>query len=296
MRQYALTILSIMVLMSAQGKVLELPELGEGSPAPGKKVAITPPEYEGTKVFHTLYLPEHWNPEWKENGERYPIIFEYTGNYFPPTGSSGKVEDASLGYGLSGGKYIWVSLPFVDKTNKENATTWWGDVKATVEYAKRNVRRIIESYGGDSDAVFLCGFSRGSIAVNYIGLHDDEIAKLWSAFITHDHFDGAKQWRGWGSPLADYQKEATIRLKRVAGRPYMVSNNGRSEETRAFIDSVMTDQSNLSFHDVPISRIFPEGFPNNIAKHPHTDCWLLRPSAYRDTVWEWMSKVVKPAN
>ena len=62
---------------------------------------------------------------------------------------------------------------------------------------------IIAEFNADPNAVFLCGFSRGAIGVNYLGLRDDEVAKLWTAFITHDHFDGVRQWTtsGWGGPL-----------------------------------------------------------------------------------------------
>jgi len=40
------------------------------------------------------------------------------------------------------------------------------------------VKMICEKYGGDSAKVFLAGFSRGSIACNYIGLHNNQIASL----------------------------------------------------------------------------------------------------------------------
>ena len=53
---------------------LPLPSLEAGSPGAGKMVAVTPPEYAGTEVFHTLYLPKDWNPNWRENGELLPII------------------------------------------------------------------------------------------------------------------------------------------------------------------------------------------------------------------------------
>ena len=42
--------------------------------------------------------------------------------------------------------------------------TWWGDTEATVDYAKRNVPRIIKALGADPNAVFLCGFSRARSA------------------------------------------------------------------------------------------------------------------------------------
>ena len=67
-------------------------------------------------------------------------------------------------------------MPFVDLKTEKNAATWWGDVAATVDYCKETVRSICDDYGGDSSAVFIAGFARGSIACNYIGLHDDEIA------------------------------------------------------------------------------------------------------------------------
>ena len=94
-------------------------------------------------------------------------------------------------------------LPFVSPDGLRNQRTWWGDVRATVAYAKRAVARTCEQFGGDPNRVVLCGFSRGAIAVNYIGLHDEEIAGLWRGFFTHDHYDGVREWKGtrWGSPL-----------------------------------------------------------------------------------------------
>ena len=123
---------------------LSLPVSSSGKPAAGKRVAITSPEYSGTDVYHMVYLPEDWNSNWKAAGERLPIIFEYTGNYYPKSGSTGEVEDAGLGFGLSAGKYIWVTLPFVSEDQTDNAVTWWGDEEATIQYAKTNVPRIIE--------------------------------------------------------------------------------------------------------------------------------------------------------
>jgi hypothetical protein len=237
-------------------------------------------------VFHTLYLPPDWQPD-----EVLPIIFEYTGNYFPKSGSTGQPEDAALGFGLSGGKYIWVSLPYINEKGDGNAPTWWGDEKATVEYAKRNVPRIIRQFSADPKAVFLCGFSRGAIGVNYIGLHDDEIASLWTAFISHDHFDGVKEWKApWGAPLQHYQLEAGKRLARVADRPYWVSQNGSVQETEHFVRTVIPNPSQFSFSSINTEEILGS-FPNAIAKAPHTDRWLLKPSNYRSDVWAWMNRV-----
>lgn len=270
-------------------EVLSIPVLSKGNPAAGKRVAVTAPEYEGKGVFHTLYLPNNW----EEGGERLPIIFEYTGNYFPKSGSTGEVEDAGLGYGLCGGKFIWVSLPYISEDEQDNQVTWWGDEKATVDYAKVNVPRIIEEYGADPNAVFLCGFSRGAIGVNYLGLHDDEVAKIWTAFITHDHFDGIKEWgtTSWGSPLKTYRLEAAERLKRVGGRPYLVCKNGDKYGSEAFVLSVLGSADNFTFNNLSTIEIF-SSFPHPLAKAAHTDFWAYLPSKYRTLAWEWVNAVL----
>lgn len=270
-------------------EILSLPELSLGDPGPGKLIKVTPQEYVGTQVYHTVYLPEGWNLD----AESLPIIFEYTGNYFPQSGSTGEVKDAGLGFGLSGGKYIWVSLPYIHENHRENQVTWWGDEIATVEYAKVNVPRIIERYNADPNAVFLCGFSRGAIGVNYLGLHDDEVAKLWTGFITHDHFDGIREWRNtdWGSPLAKYQAEATVRLKRIAGRPYLVCQNGGKYGTKLFVHERLDSTHNFTYIDLETADIFGS-FPNEFAKHPHTDRWAFVPSEYRIQAWQWMNEVI----
>ncbi|MCB1123576.1 MAG: hypothetical protein KJT03_18635, partial [Verrucomicrobiae bacterium] len=252
-------------------------------------VKVTPPEYTGTRVYHTLYLPKAWTPD----GDPLPVIFEYTGNYFPTSGSTGEVKDAGLGFCLTGGKFIWVSLPYIHENLADNQVTWWGDEKATVDYAKVNVPRIIKDYHADSHAVFLCGFSRGAIGVNYLGLHDDEVAKLWTAFITHDHFDGIKEWgkTSWGTPLEKYQTEAAVRLQRVAGRPYLVCQNGDKYGTETFVRDRLPTVENFTFIDVKTADIFGS-FPNSYVVHPHTDRWALLPSPYRTQVWQWMNRVV----
>lgn len=272
--------------------VLTIPELSDGPPTGGKRVAVKAPEYQDSNVFHTIYLPKNW----RANGKKLPIIFEYTGNYHPPSGSTGKVEGAGLGYGLSGGRCIWVSLPFINKQKNSNQVTWWGDQNATVAYAKQNVPGIIKRFNADPKKVLLCGFSRGAIGVNFLGLHDDEVAKLWTGFVTHDHFDGVKEWRGtdWGSPLDQYRLAAVERLKRVGNRPYLVSQNGHTREIKKFIQSSLpeSDLKNFTFSDVSTKAIFGE-FPNTTAKHPHTDRFLLKPSKYRTTIWQWINSVFK---
>jgi hypothetical protein len=155
---------------------LKTPSVSSGDAAPGKRVRQSIPEYEGSDVHHTLYLPKGW-----KRGRRYPVIVEYAGNgnYQNRHGdvSEGTVEGSNLGYGISGGeKFLWLCLPYVNRHERKNEILWWGDPEATADYCKKAVKLVCERYGGDLSSVILAGFSRGAIACNYIGLRDDKIA------------------------------------------------------------------------------------------------------------------------
>lgn len=259
-------------------KDLVTPEMTLEEPAAGRRVRQVAPEYEGTEVYHALYLPTDWMP-----GGNYPVIVEYTGNYFPKSGSTGEVKDANLGYGLSGGEgFIWVSMPYIQEGGKENALTWWGDTEATVEYCKTNLPRICEQFGGDLENVFICGFSRGAIAASYIGLADDEIAAFWKGMFTHDHFDGQKTWN---YPESD-RASALVRLARLKGRPVLVSGGSSS-----FLKEHL-ELADFSFLTVPVEEIFD--IPEGKIIHRHTDLWMHRDSAYRDRVRRWLEEIVAP--
>ncbi|MBI5834132.1 MAG: hypothetical protein HZB16_17695 [Armatimonadetes bacterium] len=268
---------------------LTLPPVSEGAPAAGRKVAVTAPEYAGTEVHHMLWLPDDWRPDWRESGRRWPVVVEYAGNQAPTLGCTGRVEDAGLGYGLSAGRCIWLVLPYVNPAHTANELNWWGDEAATIAYAKANVPRVCEQFGGDDKAVVLCGFSRGAIGVNYLGLADDEIARLWCGFVTHDHCDGVRQWgtSGWGSPLATYRVAAASRLRRLVGRPVLVCQQDSTADVRAWLSSQVPLDA-FTFLDVPVHAIMGE-FPNALALHPHTDRWLLLPSPTRDRARAWFA-------
>lgn len=257
-------------------KDLITPVMAEGLPAPGKRVRQVAPEYKGTQVYHSLYLPIDW-----KKGNSYPVLVEYTGNKFPACGSSGEVKGANLGYGLSGGKgFIWVSMPYVQKGKKENAVTWWGDRKATIDYCKVNLPRICEEFGGDPDNLFICGFSRGAIACSYIGLADDEIAQLWKGMITHDHFDGQQKW---GYPESD-RSSALKRLARLKGRPTLVCGNANDYLKKH------PKLGDFSFLPVPVGRIF--NIPDGLVIHTHTDLWAHRESPTRQMARSWLQKQI----
>ncbi|MFK5924265.1 MAG: hypothetical protein QM496_18980 [Verrucomicrobiota bacterium] len=248
---------------------LQVPPMVEGVAAAGKRVRVVTKKYQGTEVHHSLYLPVDWKV-----GKRYPVIVEYAGNgpFKNKFGDicSGKVEDCNLGYGISGGKgVIWVCLPYVSVDGEKNQRQWWGDVDATVEYCKEVVAQICEEYGGDSSAVILAGFSRGSIACNFIGLHDDEIAAFWKGFICHSHYDGVKNWNYAGSD----RDSATERLQRLNGRPQFISHEGSVDETKGYLEQVYP-KGNFVFQ--------------TISYRNHTDSWVLRDVPERKLLRKWV--------
>jgi len=252
---------------------LATPVMTSDAPAPGKRVRQVAPEYEGTDVYHTLYLPVDWKP-----GGRYPVIVEYTGNQWSASGATGEVKDANLGYGMSGGKgYIWITMPYVEKGQKKNALTWWGDRQATIDYCKANLPRICEQFGGDPENVFLCGFSRGAIAASYIGLADDEMASLWKAVFTHDHFDGQQEW---GYPESD-RASALERLSRLKGRPVLVCGS-KNEFLKDHLEL-----ARFTFLKVPTTELFT--IPEGKVIHPHTDLWMHKDSEYRRRARAWLA-------
>lgn len=254
---------------------LQTPTMTLEPPAAGRRVYQCSQEYSGTNVYHALYLPTDW-----EKGKRYPVIVEYTGNRFPECGSTGEVKDANLGYGLSGGVgYIWVTMPTIQQGGLENSVTWWGDRQATIDYCKTNIPRICEEFGGDPNALFLCGFSRGAIAVGYIGLADDQIASMWKGFIAHDHFDGQREW---GYPECD-RPSALQRLARLKGRPVLVSG-----ESNEFLKDHL-DLAQFTFLKPPISQIFK--IPEGKVIHPHTDLWMHRESKFREQARQWLNQL-----
>jgi hypothetical protein len=259
---------------------LVVPPLESGCPTPGKRVKQTQPAWMNTAVYHILYLPKDWT---REEGKAYPVIVEYAGNgpYKNQYGdiSTGHPEGSKMGYGLSGGQgYIWLCLPYLSEDGQRHVTQWWGDKPThnpanTLRYAKATVPWVCKEYGGNPDKVFLCGFSRGAIACNFIGLQDEGIAKLWCAFLPYSHYDGV---RNWGYPGAIGQP-AMERLLRLGKRPQFVTHEGNGiEATKKYLEGNGI-QGNFTLR--------PTGFRN------HNDAWLLRPTPLREEMRRWMKAI-----
>ena len=265
---------------------LTIPKMTNQEPGPGLRVRQTVPGWPTNDVYHTLYLPTDYRPD---ATKKHPVIIEFAGNggYSSKWGdvSTGVPEGSNLGYGMSAGQgFIWVCAPFVSADKKKVATRWWGDKpdwdpRPTVEYCQKLVPWICKTYGGDAERVVLVGFSRGAIAVNRIGLHDDEIAKLWCGFVAYSHYDGV--WK-WGWPGSD-RKSALQRLKRLGNRPQFICHEHTTPErglqaTRRWIESTKL-QGRFTFVET--------GFRN------HNDAWVLRPSPARTALRKWLGETTK---
>ena len=249
-----------------------------GPPGPGRRVRQVADGYRGTGVYHTLYLPVDWQPPSAQSGERYPLIVEYAGNgpYSNPFGDTctGRVEDCSLGYGISGGTgFAWACLPYVSHDGQHNQRQWWGDVGATIEVCLSVVPEICHTYGGDPSAILLAGFSRGAIACNYVGLRDDRIAHLWRAFVAHSHYDGARTWPHTDSD----RRSARQRLYRLKGRAQFISHEGSVQDTQAYLKQADADKR-CTFQALPYRN--------------HTDTWVLRDIPERKALREWVRQVL----
>ena len=115
------------------------------------------------------------------------MLFDLAGNgpFHDAVGDicDGSVENQSLGYGISAGHgFIWAAAPFVATNRSANMPSWWGDaasnydVAPTVEYHAQLLSHLIQELHADPARVVLSGFSRGALAVNYVGLHSDAAA------------------------------------------------------------------------------------------------------------------------
>ncbi len=258
---------------------LVVPALVDRAPNPGRRVRLSCKSFPHPQLFASLYLPTNWR-----KGQSYPVIVEMPGNggYQNQFGDrcTGKVEDASLGYGLTGGQdAIWLVVPFLDASGKNIAQTWWGTspsfaTETSLEFLEEAIDQVVQSWGGDADRIVLTGFSRGSLACNYLGLANDQIASRWRAFICYSHYDGVKS--SWPYPDSD-RTSARIRLDRLGNRHQFVCMEA----------GPMQQPLQDYFKSIPNSDRFvvqSTGFRN------HNDQWVLRPSSARRDLRQWLKK------
>lgn len=273
-------------------------------PAPGARVFASNPEWlrvvPASAAYFALYLP----PEWQPSGPPLPVIVELAGNgpFDDPYGdvSTGRCENSSLGFGITAGAgAIWISMPMLIADGKFDGTQWFGcppaapagdppavtsacdaattNASLAVAYIVSTTRHVLAAFNGDASRVVVAGFSRGAIAVNYLGLANDEIAALWAGSIAYAHYDGQPMDTRW--PYPDAGPPASYdRLRRLGSRPQFICSelDGATNMTLPYI-SAAGFQVNATFSST--------GFCN------HNDKWTLRPSKARDALRTWWSRL-----
>lgn len=244
------------------------PPLVDGEPAPGLFVKVVAPEYEGTGVYHGVYLPPDWQP-----GRRYPVIVESPCNQYGAF--TGKVDDATLGYYLAGCRgYLWIVVPYVQ--GQANLDFGWGDVPATLAYWQTNVARALAAHGGDASAVVAAGFSRGAIGASFIGLGDPAIADTWLGFVMHSHADVVTNL------TPDQGAGSAARMERVWGRAAWLSWGAAGD-----------GGAPNSLKGVELLTAF--GYPVTTLAVPavgHTDAWMADDAASRKAAQQWLFATV----
>lgn len=196
-----------------------VPDISRDPPGPGQRVYQQLPDWGKTSITHVLTLPREWQP-----GAKYPVIVEYTGNvfYHKFCHSTGYTDQGTMAYGLARGeKFITLNLPFISADGQREQIDGWGDINKTADYCVAAVRAVCAHYGGDADAVFFVGFSRGEYAANYLALRDDRIASLWLAFVGTNP---GRPWKpaegpGWNKVGLGWDERAA----RLQGRPWFAA-------------------------------------------------------------------------
>ncbi|MEZ4452672.1 MAG: carboxypeptidase-like regulatory domain-containing protein [Nannocystaceae bacterium] len=240
------------------------PPLTEGAPAPGAFVKAVAPEYEGTSIYHGIYLPPGWTPT-----RRYPVIVESPCNKYGEF--TGKVDDASLGYHLGGCRdFVWIVVPYLQ--GQANLDYGWGDVAATIEYWRTNVPRALAASRGDPGAVVVAGFSRGAIGASFIGLADDAIADHWLAFVMHSHADVVSNL------TPDPGAGSSTRMMRAAGRASFLSWGAAGDGGQGNSEKGVALLSGFGF---PVDTLAVPGVG-------HTDAWAAADPASRAIVQAWL--------
>ena len=278
---------------------LATPRVTQGEPKPGLRVLQALPGYESSTVRHALYLPTDW-----VKGRQYPVIAEFTGN--GGTVAGGK---AAQGYGISGGEgYLWVTLPYVSEDGQRDMDWWWGSPDRTADYAKAAIESICEEWGGHAAAVILTGHSRGAIACNYIGLRNDDIARLWLGMVAVSHYDN----RSWKQTKAE-QARRVERLRRLDRTPQYICGETHLAEKHndrrliAIIRERNFESIELATRELGLKSILDqEGIRKFVTEnHPdgkftfdtfpwvnHYGDWILRDTPARAKLRKWMNDLV----
>jgi hypothetical protein len=221
---------------------LEVPDVEDRAPAPGRRVRYRLPGDEETGIYGVLQLPNDWRP-----GGRYPVIVEYPGNiyYVNDCYSTGLPDQCTIGFGMTKAQgAICLGLPFVDRRAGALAESGWGNPDDTAAYAMRMVDAVCAKFGGDRANLVLTGFSRGGIACGFIGLRDDRMAALWKGFHVCQGYDG----QGWTGATIEGALERAPRFRGEAVFQTDTPAESNRRVTDAMRTSVTYAKSGLGAH------------------------------------------------
>jgi predicted esterase len=258
------------------------PIVSDGQPRPGVRVRVNPREFAGEPVYYTLYLPADWSAE-----RKWPLVVEFPGNrYHLPHEQiyTGSVDDCRMGYDLTRGVgSVWLAISPVGMrcSPRANAPLWWGGQgpqdpegqRATVMLVKQTLARVIPAYAIDTRKVVGVGFSRGAVALGYIGLADDELSRVWAGLWAHSHFDG----------FGLTQDPGQTRLRRLGKRPVMLTwgedDSGRADSEKA-LAALKSIGAQVTGHMVP--------------EVGHTDGWPDQQPVVLPFVRSWYQRIIGP--
>ena len=162
------------------------------------------------------------------------------------------------------------------KARKQNAKNWWGDVEESVRYGHAAIDQTCARFGGDPDALILCGFSRGSIGCNFIGLHDDRIAARWRGVPLLQSLRRCSHGLalcGRGSGLG------ARTIETASGPPQFICMERSTADIEDYLKQTGIS-GDFTFVTIPFEN--------------HNDRWILRDIPERRQAREWLARVVKP--
>lgn len=225
---------------------LTVPAMVSGSPAAGQRVKRVP---SGDTVYYSLWLPSNYSP----TGTKFPVVFESPANGY-------RVGTARFGYGFAyPNNCVWVVMNFMNDAG-DTTSLWWGNGtpgNALTSYNswKRVVRDVKANFNVDTNKFYLCGWSRGSVAVGAVGCYDDTIAGWWAGIMPFSHIDGST-----------YTTDANnVRANRIKHKKIMVTW-GDSSDTGE-------NDSRWGFYNFSDLCANVTGF--SITHYAHNDYWIL---------------------
>jgi predicted peptidase len=90
--------------------------------------------------------------------------------------------------------YIWVNLPILNATGNKMIDSYYPEnPSSTVACWLAILEDLNKKFPIDNNKIILAGFSRGAVAISYIGNWNGTISGKWAGYFAYAHFDGCCQ-------------------------------------------------------------------------------------------------------